>query len=175
VEDRDPIKQLQHLLDDPGKGLEKISRIQSALGSITSSAEKPPSGTRAAENSLAQTDGDPYSGLLENVRELRLQIEERLRPLAEQAVQAEVERLSERLKQEQRALGECLGRIDENLLACVERIQESQKKLADLSSLKIRLEELGASPASLPEFSTAQDPGEIISARLEILRRTGKL
>jgi hypothetical protein len=38
VEELDPIKQLQSLLDDRGKVLEKISGIQSALSSLKTSA-----------------------------------------------------------------------------------------------------------------------------------------
>ncbi|MGH7854389.1 MAG: hypothetical protein ACREP3_13170 [Candidatus Binatia bacterium] len=177
MEDRDPIKQLQHLLDDPGKVLERISRIQSALGSInTSSAEAPPAtSSPTGTGSIAQTEADTYNSLLQTLRDMQLQIEECLRPLALQAVQAEAERLSEWMKHEQHALDECLARIDQSLLACVERIHESQKKYTDLSALKKRLEDLGASPSSLPELSTSQDPGEIISARLESLRRDGKI
>lgn len=179
MEDRDPIKQLQHLLDDPGKVLEKISRIQSALGSIhtsTPSAEAPPATTLPPEaGSIAQTDADTYSILLQTLRDMQVQIEECLRPLAVQAVQAEAGRLSEWMKHEQHALDECMAPIDQSLLACVELIHESQRKHTDLSALKQRLEELGASPSSLPELSTSQDPSEIIEARLESLRRDGKI
>jgi hypothetical protein len=106
---------------------------------------------------------------------MQLQIEECLRPLAVKAAQAEAERVSEWLKHEQHALDECLARIDRSLLACVELIHESQKKHTDLSALKQRLEVLGASPSSLPELSTSQDPSEIIKARLESLRRDSKI
>jgi hypothetical protein len=177
VEDRDPIKQLQHLLDDPGKVLEKISRIQSALSSINAPNTEAslPASPPSEAPSVAKTEADIYSSLLQTLREMQSQIEECLRPLAVQAVQAEAERLSEWMKHEQRALEDCLTRIDQNLLACVERIHESQKQYADLSALKQRLEELGASSSSLPELSTSQDPSEIINARLESLRRDGKI
>ena len=178
MEDRDPIKQLQHLLDDPGKVLEKISRIQSALGSIstrTPSVDAPTATSLPpAAGSITKAESDTHSSLLQTLRDMQLQIEECLRPLAVQAVQAEAERLSEWVKLEQRALEECLARIDQSLLACVELIHESQKKHTDLSALKRRLEALGASPSSLPELSTSQDPSEIIQARLESLRRDGK-
>ncbi len=108
------------------------------------------------------------------LRGMQVQIQECLRPLAQQAAQAEVERLKEWIEREQRALDECLARIDRNLLACVELIRESQRKHTHLSALKQRLEELGASASSLPELSTSQDSGEIIKARLESLRRDGK-
>jgi uncharacterized protein YukE len=175
VEDRDPIKQLQHLLDDPGKVLERISRIQSALASInTPGAKAPPATAPPAEaGSIAQTEAT-YRGLLQTIRDMRLQIEQRLRPLAVQAVQAETDRLREWMKLEQRALDECVARIDRSLLACVKRIHESQEKHTELSALKARLEGLGVSSSSLPELSTSQDPGEIITDRLESLRRDGK-
>jgi hypothetical protein len=179
VEDRDPIKQLQHLLDDPGKVLEKISRIQSALGSINTSthgAEAPPAASFSSEaGSIARTEADTYGTLLQTLRDMQLQIEECLRPLAVQAVQAEADRLSEWIKHEQRELDECLARIDQSILACVELIQESQKKHTDLSALKQRLEDLGASPSSLPELSMSQDPNAIINDRLQTLRRDGKI
>jgi hypothetical protein len=176
VEDRDPIKQIQHLLDDPGKVLERISRIQSALGSINTPSSAAPATSLAGEAApVSETEEGTYRGVLQTLREMQSHIEQRLRPLALQTVQAEAERLSEWMKHEQRALDECLARIDENVLTCVERISESQKKYIDLTALKKRLEEFGASTQSLPELSTSEDPGQIIIARLESLRRDGKI
>jgi vacuolar-type H+-ATPase subunit I/STV1 len=176
VADSDPIRQLQHLLDDPGKVLERISHIQSALGSIhTPSSAAPPAVSAVADRPISQTGDDSYSGLLRTLGDLQSHIEERLRPLAQQTVQAEAERLREWMKREQRALDECLARIDENLLACIERISESQKTHIDLTALKKSLEELGAATHALPELSMSQDPSQIIIARLETLRRDGKI
>jgi len=179
VEDRDPIKQLQHLLDDPGGVLERISRIQSALGSIqtpqTPSSEATPAAPVVKTGPISKSETSDYSGLLQALRDMRARIEERLRPLALQTVQAEADRLTEWMKYQQRGLDECLARIDDNLLACVERIKESQEKYLALVSLKKRLQELGASTQSLPEFSPSQDPTEIITARLESLRRDGRI
>jgi hypothetical protein len=174
VEDRDPIKHLQHLLDDPGKVLERISRIQSALGSINAARSEAPPGPTVARP-IAKTDEGDYSTLLQAFRNIEAQIEERLRPLALQTVEAEAERLNECMRREQRALDECLARIDENLVACADRIKESQTRYVDLTALKKRLEELGASTPSLPELSTTENPGQIIVARLKTLRRQGKL
>ena len=178
MEDRDPIKQLQHLLDDPGKVLEKISRIQSALAAVntrTPSAEGPSASLSPSRTeSIPQTGVDTYGALLQMIRDLQAQIQECLRPLAQQAVEAEVERLMWWIEREQRALAECLARIDRNLLACMELIRESQRKHTDLSALKKRLEDLGASPSSLPELSMSRDSGEILKDRLESLCRDGK-
>ena len=99
MEDRDPIKQLQHLLDDPGKVLEKISRIQSALSSVINNrpgAETPATASVSSETeSIAQTEADTYSSLLQTLRDMQMHIEECLRPLAVQAAQAEAGRLSQ--------------------------------------------------------------------------------
>jgi chromosome segregation ATPase len=177
VDDRDPIKQLQHLLDDPGKVLERISRIQSALGSInTPNSEARPAVPVVAEaRPTPKNEDDSYRHLLQTLRDIQSKIEGRVRPLALQAVQAEADRLTEWVKREQRALEECLARIDENLLTCVDRIKESQSRYVDLTALKKRLEELGAPTRSLPEFSVSQDPSQIITARLDSLRRDGKI
>ena len=166
--DSDPIKQLQHLLDDPGKVLERISRIQSALDTInTPGSEGSPS--------VPAVPDDGYSGLLRKLADLQLQIEERLRPLAQQTVEAETERLRDWVKREQKALDQCLARIDENLLTCIELIGDSQKRHIDLNALKKRLEELGAATHGLPELSTSQDPSQILIARFETPRRDGKI
>lgn len=176
MEDRDPIKQLQHLLDDPGGVLERISRIQSALGSIqTPSSEATPATPIVKAGPISKSETSDYSGLLQTLRDMQTQIEERLRPLALQTVQAEAERLTEWMKYQQRSLDQCLARIDDNLLTCVERIKESQEKYLDLISLKKRLQEMGVSTPSLPEFSPSPDPTEIITARLESLRRDGRI
>lgn len=174
--DSDPIRQLQHLLDDPGKVLERISRIQSALETInTPGSEGSPSVAAVPDRSIPQAADDGYSGLLRKLADLQLQIEERLRPLAQQTVEAETERLREWMKREQKALDQCLARIDENLLTCIELIGDSQKRHIDLSALKKRLEELGAATHGLPELSTSQDPSQILIARFETLRRDGKI
>jgi hypothetical protein len=175
VEDRDPIKQLQHLLDDPGGVLERISRIQSALGSIQTPSSEATAAAPVVKTGPISSETSNYSGLLQTLRDMQARIEEHLRPLALQTVQAEADRLTEWMKYQQRSLDECLARIDEQLLACVERIKESREKYLDLISLKKRLQEMGISTPSLPEFSPSQDPAEIIAARLESLRQDGKL
>lgn len=181
MEDRDPIKQLQRLLDDPGKVLERISRIQSALGSI-----HPPSSTAAPDTPVAslpptetvailKVADRPYDNLLQMLRDMQAQIEECIRPLALLTVQAEVERLREQVRQERAALEKCVEQIDRSLEFCLHRIDDSRSIYADLIALTGRLTELGAATETLPEFSTSQDPCEIIHSRIERLREKGKI
>jgi DNA repair exonuclease SbcCD ATPase subunit len=183
VEDLDPIKQLQSLIDDRGKVLEKISSIHSALGSIiktsnpiTPAPQAPPQAVLATENKSIQIAEDRrYDRLLQTLHDMQAQIEERVRPLAQQTIEIEVARLREMSKQDQTALLECLERIDQCILSCMEHIREYQERHSELTRLNQRLATLGAEPQPLPDLWPAQDAGEMIRFRLEELRLQGKI
>jgi DNA repair exonuclease SbcCD ATPase subunit len=179
VEDLDPIKQLQSLIDDRSKVLEKISGIHSALDSIiktTNSVPPPPQAVLAAENKSSQIPEDRlYNRLVQTLHDMQAQIEERVRPLAQQTIEIEVARLREMSNRDQTALLECLARIDQCILSCMERLGEYQKRHSELTRLNQRLATLGAEPQPLPDLWPAQDPGEMIRFRLEELRLQGKL
>jgi hypothetical protein len=177
--DFDPIKQLQSLLEDRGKVLEKISSIHSALGSIASpeaavpepqQAEAPP-----VETARPLSQEHVYGRLLQALGDMQAQIEQRVRPIAQQVVELEVARLREQSDHDQAALKQCLAQIDQCILTCVERIDEYQKKQAFLITLNERLASLGASPEALPEKLVPLNLGDALRARLEALgqsRRT---
>jgi hypothetical protein len=178
VEDLDPIKQLQSLIEDRSKVLEKISGIHSALDSIikTTNSIPSPQAVLAAENKSSQIPEDRlYNRLLQTLHDMQAQIEERVRPLAQQTVEIEVARLREMSNQDQTALLECLERIDQCILSCMERVGEYQKRHSELTRLNQRLTTLGAEPQPLPDLWPAQDPGETIRFRLEELRLQGKI
>lgn len=177
VTDEDPIRQLQSLLDDPSRLLERISRIQSVIGSIGEPAPAAARAETAAAASEKPIDGDPvpFENLLRMLRDMQAQIDERVRPLALQAIRTETERLHQLSEQEQIAMGECLAQIDQRLLDCVSRIDESRKIRADLAALNQRLCELGASPEPLHDVSMVQSASEILQTRIEELQRQGKL
>jgi regulator of replication initiation timing len=178
VKDLDPIKQLQGLIDDRSKVLEKISGIRSALDSITKTTNSIPSpqAVLAAENKSSQIPEDRlYNQLFQTLHNIQAQIEERVRPLAQQTIEIEVARLREMSNQDQTALLDCLARIDQCILSCMERVGEYQKRHSELMSLNERLATLGAEPQPLPDLWPAQDPGEMIRFRLEELRLQGKL
>jgi hypothetical protein len=183
VEDLDPIKQLQSLIDDRGKVLEKISSIHSALGSIIKTTnsippapQAPPQAVPAAEDKATQIAEDRlYDRLLQTLHDMQAQIEERVRPLAQQTVEIEVARLREMSKQDQTALLECLVRIDECILTCMERIGEYQRRHSELTRLNERLATLGTDPQPLPDYWPTQNASEMIQFRLEELRLKGKI
>lgn len=179
MEDLDPIKQLQSLVDDRGKVLEKISSIHSALGSIVKTTASPqaPSETALAgqDRSIQAAEDRLYDRLLQTLHDMQTQIEERVRPLAQQTVEIEVARLREQSKRDQAALLECLARIDQSILSCVERIEEYQSKHSELARLNQRLAVLGAETLPLPDHWSRQNANEMIRARLEELRLKDKI
>ena len=182
MEDLDPIKQLQSLIDDRGKVLEKISSIHSALGSIIDSTGSTPPAPQAPEavptrqdKSIQVAEDRLYDRLVQTLHDMQAQIEERVRPLAQQTVEVEIQRLREQSKQNQTALVECLARIDQGILSCIDRIGEYQSGHAELLKLNQRLATLGADPQPLPDHWPTQNASEMIHFRLEELRLKGKI
>ena len=169
----DPIKQLQTLLDDRSKILEKISGIHSALDSIKSAGASMASSSSQTESMTAVESNRPadardpiYDRLLNTLRVMQTQIEERVRPLAQEAVQVETARLRQQCVQDQSALTECLTRIDQCITNCTDRIHDYQKTYAELTRLNHRLVTLGAEPEPMPESFTMEKFAATLGARL---------
>ena len=180
MEDLDPIKQLQNLLDDRGKVLERISGIHSALNSLKSTGSAlaephPPAATSPAveAKSIPIAEDRLYDRLLNALREMQTQIEERVRPLAQETLHLEQARLREQWQQEHSAMAECLTRLDECIATCMDRINEYQERYAELVRLNQRLATLGSEPEPLPERLT-KNIAETISDRLEKLSLQSK-
>lgn len=175
MEDQDPIKQLQSLLTDRSKVLERVSGIHAMLDSI-----RPPVLSAANSESSAKTAGvaptadeEPYDRLLQILHDVQSQIENQVRPLAQQAIAFEVERLREQAAIDQRDLSACVEQIDRCVSACLQRAHEYRREHAELALFNGRLTTLGAAPEPLPEC--ASEITEIISARLEWLRLQQKI
>ena len=177
--DPDPIKQLQGLLDDPGKVLEKISSIHSALDSIKTnlpqSSETETLVGQATQRPGALPDDPVYGRLLQALRDMQAQIEARIRPIAQEIVRNEVARLRDESDEHQSALKVCLAQIDQNILNCLARMDEYQRRCADLSALNLRLADLGAAPEPLSPTIAIDNAADSIVARLNGLRVAGKI
>lgn len=174
VEDQDPIKQLQSLLTDRSKVLERISGIHAMLDSMKSPASSAAS-IESSPNTASVApapSAEPYDRLSHMLRDMQSQIENQVRPLAQQAIDFEVQRLRERAAIDQRDLRGCLEQIDRCVSACIQRAREYQREHAELSLSNGRLTALGAMPEPLPEC--ASDITEIISSRLQWLRAQQK-
>jgi len=108
------------------------------------------------------------------LRDMQAQIEERIRPLAQLTVDAQVAHLREQFTSDEAALQDSLAGIDRCIVSCAERFQEYRRRCDDLTALNEKLTALGAVPDALPENSTARDVQEIIELRLKQLSSAGK-
>ena len=118
-----------------------------------------------------------YVRMLRALEDRKAQIEERVWPVpvAEQVVQAEVERLRDLSERHKNALEECLTQVDESILGCRAHVNAYRQKRSDLAVVNQRLVKLGAEPVPFPEEITAADLKDIIRARVEGLYSEGKI
>ena len=153
--------------------LERISGIHAMLDSMKSPASSAASIESSSNTAVTPApSAEPYDRLSHMLRDMQSQIENQVRPLAQQAIDFEVQRLRERAAIDQRDLRGCLEQIDRCVSACIQRAREYQREHAELSLSNGRLTALGAMPEPLPEC--ASDITEIISSRLQWLRAQQK-
>jgi hypothetical protein len=175
--DLDPIQQLQNLLDDRSKVLEKISSIHSVLGSLGRRESSTPDPAAPVTEAAPQPSGDDqvYGRLQRTLRDMQTQIEQRVQPIARQVVDLQVARLREQSVQDQAALNECLTKIDRCILNCGERMEEYKKRHNLLTALNQRLANLGALPEPMPDDGLAASLSDTIESRLKLLHNRAKL
>jgi len=175
--DIDPIQQLQRLLDDRSKVLEKISGIHSVLGSLgVNEPSRPDPAAPLTETAPQPSRDDQVYGRLQlALRDMQSQIEQRIQPIARQVVELKVARLREQSAQDQTALNECLAKIDRCILSCVDWMDEYQKRHDLLTTLNQRLTSLGAPPEPIPEYVFVASLSDTIASRLKLLHDHVKL
>ena len=180
--EQEPIEPLRKLPHEQGKVADKIFSIESALNSIRDNLSAAVS-KQSPSNTLSQNDmgttftkEDPtYERLLRALEDMKAQIEERVRPVAEQVVQAEVERLRDLSERHKDALEECLSQIDESILDCRAHVDTYRESCADLMTINQRLANLGAETVPFPEQIPAANFEDVIRARVEGLHSEGKI
>ncbi|HEX5604972.1 MAG TPA: hypothetical protein VFY96_00560 [Candidatus Binatia bacterium] len=102
------------------------------------------------------------------LRNMQSEIENQVRPLAQQAIDLEVQRLREQAAIDERDLRACLERIDRCVSACIQRAHEYRREHAELAGFNRRLAALGSSAEPMPECPSVIT--EIIKSRLKWLR-----
>ncbi len=176
--EQEPIEQLR----EQGKVTEKFASVESALNSIRENLS-------AASSLQGMDDTGPHVGMTENsgkeeqiyerlfraLEDMKAQIEEHVRPVAEQVVQAEVERLRDLSERHKSALAECLTQIDRSILDCRTHVNMYRERRSDLAIVIQRLAKLGAEPIPLPEEISAVNFEDIIEARVAGLHSEGKI
>ena len=116
-----------------------------------------------------------YERLIRTVQVMQAQIDEGVRPLAEQLLQAEIKRLQGLSEQQRSILQDCIARIDQSILNCSVQMAEYRRTRSDLIALNERLANLGGEPVPVPNHFPVENLGELILSRLEGLRAQGKL
>jgi DNA repair exonuclease SbcCD ATPase subunit len=176
------IEQLHELLSEQAKVAEKITGVSAALGHVrqnlsTALAQQYlhtlQAGVEFREDLMKEEQ--TYERLLQALHDMQAQIEERVRPVAEQVIQAEVERLRQLSEDHRTALQDSLAHIDANILSCRSYVDQYHQKRSDLAAVNERLSRLGADPAPIPDGLPEQNLGDIIRARVEGLRMEGKI
>lgn len=178
----EPIEQLRTLLNERGRIAVKIDSVESALASIRKDLAAAASqfwtdntapDLRIKENALREEQ--THERLLRALEDMRAQIEDRVRPLAEQVVRAEVERLRDLSERHQSALKECLTEIDQNILSCRSHMNKYRQRRFDLMVVNQRLAKLGVEPVAIPEEIPTENFDDIIRARVDGLHAEGRI
>ena len=113
--------------------------------------------------------------LMRTPQEVHAQIDERVRPVAEQVLQKELERLRSESQHQKSILQDCLTHIDKSILNCQAQLDEYRQTHSDLVAINERLANLGAGPVAIPDHFPSADLGDLILERLEAMRAKAKI
>lgn len=179
--ERQPTRPLYEPQQERGNVTDKIVSIEAALNSIrdhlcAATARPVKSDARPQDASgkfFAQEEGS-YRRLFRALEDMRVQLEHHVRPVAEQVVQAEVERLRDLSKHHKEALQECLSKIDQSILGCRNQVNAYRDTCSDLVDLNARLAKLGVDPVPIPQHIPVANFEDVIKARVEELQSKGK-
>ncbi|MFQ5684186.1 MAG: hypothetical protein ACE5HC_13040 [Candidatus Binatia bacterium] len=176
------IEELHRLLTEKKRLGGKVAEVQTALSQVkkkiseslvqqyvTTSEEK-----IAIKEDLMREE-QSYERLLQALRDMHKEIEDRIRPVEEQIVQAEVDYLKNLFEQKKVALMDCLGKIDQKILECRLDLTEYNRIQTDLNALNDRVSRLGSGTLPVPEFLSTTNLADIVVERIEGLRSQGKL
>ena len=121
----EPIEELHKFLTERKQLSEKIGEVQGSLSQvkkkISESLVQQYATTTTEKVTIKEDlmrDEQSYERLLQALRDMHKEIEERIRPVEEQIVQAEVDYLKGQFEQQQNALADYLGKIDQKILEC---------------------------------------------------------
>jgi len=177
-----PTEQLRELLHQQGKVTEKFASLESALNSIREnlSAASSPKGMNNTVPHVGMTENSVkeeqiYERFFRALEDMKVQIEERVRLVVEQVVQAEVERLRDLSQRQKNALEECLTQIDRSILGCRTHVNAYRERRSDLAVVNQQLAKLGAEPMPFPEEISAANVEDIIKARVAGLHSEGQI
>jgi chromosome segregation ATPase len=177
-----PIEALQSVLQERKKVAKKTTEVETTLAQIRKNIsaslvqqhlKKEGEDVEIKEDLMKEEQ--TYERLLQALRDMQVEIEERVRPVAEQVIEAEVDRLHDLSEHHKNALANCVSSIDQSILNCRAHMTEYHQMRADLDMLNERLSKLGAEPVPVPELLPADNVGDLIKARIDNLAVQGKI
>ncbi|MGH7929970.1 MAG: hypothetical protein ACREQV_19510, partial [Candidatus Binatia bacterium] len=177
----DSVGLLCKLMADEALAEEKIHASQAALAAIKKKISESlvqsyiTHGTNINMPEDLMSQEQYYERLLLALQEMKREIAQKIRPLELQIIEANREHIRETFDQYTRKLNECLGAIDEHILASRQHLEEYDSILSALQSLNDKLAQLGAIPPDLPAGPASSDLAAIIRSRLEHLKSQGKI
>ena len=113
--------------------------------------------------------------ILQALRDVKDQIDERIGAVAEQVVQAEIAQLQSLSELHQNALNNCLSQIDEHILSFYARINEYRTLCAEMADVNQSLAKLGAAPAVPPQEIPSSNILSVLQSRFDQLQNQGKI
>jgi hypothetical protein len=116
-----------------------------------------------------------YERLLQVLLEMKADIANRIKPVENQVIQANVEHLREVFEQEKNRLGERVQILDGQILECQRCIEAHAKIRENLYAVNEKLVRLGAEALAVPEPLDSANLSEILRQRIESLKSQGKL
>ena len=177
----DSVGRLSKLLAEETLAEEKIHASEAALAAIKKKISESlvqnyiSHGTNIKMPEDLMSQEEYYERLLLGLQEMKREIAQKIRPLELQIIEANREHLRETFEQYAGKLDECLGAIDEHILASRQLLQEYENILSALKSLNDKLAQLGAIPLDFPAAPPSRDLAGLIRSRLEHLQEQGRI
>jgi hypothetical protein len=177
----DSVGRLSKLLAEETLAEEKIHASEAALAAVKKKISESlvqnyiSHGTNIKMPEDLMSQEEYYERLLLGLQEMKREIAQKIRPLELQIIEANREHLRETFEQYAGKLDECLGAIDEHILASRQLLQEYENILSALKSLNDKLAQLGAIPLDFPAGPTSRDLAGLIRSRLEHLQEQGRI
>ena len=178
----EPIEALARLLTEEKRLDDKLQETQTVLSTvkkkISESLVTPymqrTESPMPIDESLVQQE-QSFERLLQALRDMKQEIQTKIRPLEEEIVQVNIKNLNEKYDNQKTKLGEALDTIDQTILDCGELIETTKSIHLELSELNEKISRLGASPLSTRNSPKNGDIVDFIRQRIEHLKLQGKL
>lgn len=176
------IEELAKLLAEEKRVEEKIHETQATLSvvkkGISESLMHCYVGGTGANLSMPEDlmkEEQSYERLLQALLDMKNDIVKRIRPVEEGIVLANADHLKEMFDHEKNKLDQCMSGIDQKILDCCQHISEYQRTRSYLNTQNERLSRLGVDPLPIPDPLPMTDLGDVITARIELLRSQERL